>query len=361
MKPKEKKPYFLIGIGIIALCLSILYGILKGWINNIKSDNLKDKQMLDQALPDFNENSITNLKKEIKGMKDNFWDLAIIFDPKDRWFKKDYDLSIYFVEELGRVNQFLKAKASQKQVNFPELGFKEKLPSEAEAFYLLSQLYGLKELLSLGMDNNINFTAIEPQGIEDQAGFPGVKIAKSHLEFTGSAQSLVEFIIQLNEIITRPQIEALLLKYHDAVFSADLKISHIIIDEDWKSKQAFPSSADIKEVFPQEQQELARTLRNNNPFFVLAQDNPAVSADSQQEAGTKTEEPSKLSRFLYKGKAVMKSKDVVVIEDTLNEETVFLGQGEKIDGFVLKEFSNDAILLMNADDGQEMIISRQEE
>lgn len=362
-EPKEKKDFFLLGLTVACLCLLILSWILKGWIENIKKNNLKDQEALNQVLPGFNEDSIENLKKDISGETKRFWNLAVMFDPKDRWFKKDYDLSIYFVEELGRVNQFLKNKAVDKQAAFPELGFKEKLPSEQEAFCLLSQLFGLKELLSLGLDNDINFKVIEPLNIEDVSGFEGMKLAKSRVELTGLAQNLAEFIIQLNEIATRPQVDSIVLKSSDAGFSADLKLSHIVIDEGWKDKQSeLPASTDIKEALPETAQNFIRILRSNNPFFVLtAKEAIAASSGEQAQTPADGQKDSQLSRFLYRGKAVMKSKEVVVVEDTLNQETVFLGRGERIGNFILKEFSNDSILLTNTDDGQEMIISRQEE
>jgi hypothetical protein len=82
---------------------------------------------------------------------------------------------------------------------------------------------------------------------------------------------------------------------------------------------------------------------------------------SGQKQTSETGKPKKLSRFLYKGKAILRAKEVVAIEDVLNLETVFLGQGEKIDNFILREFSNEEAVLENIDNGQKIIIKREEE
>ncbi len=49
-----------------------------------------------------------------------------------------------------------------------------------------------------------------------------------------------------------------------------------------------------------------------------------------------------------------------MIEDILNQETVFLGLNERIGNFILKDFSNDEAVLKNIDDAKETIIKRGE-
>ena len=127
--------------------------------------------------------------------------LVYLFDPPQKDIKKDYDPAIYFVDELGKASQLLKTKAATKQVNYPDLGFKEKLPEEKEARYLLKQLYVLQEVVSRGIDCGINFIAVAPQPLEDSSELAGVKVAKTRLEVTAAASAFLEFIIQISEIV----------------------------------------------------------------------------------------------------------------------------------------------------------------
>jgi len=356
---KIKKYYFFWAGAIIGLSF-ILGSFLKIQIEVIKKNNSKNTSTLTQVLPGFNSQSPEQLKPEIKNLKVKLAKLYGIFDPKEKWLKKDYDPSIYFVEELGKINQILKTKSVERQVNVPELKFKEKLPLEPEAFYLLSQLYGLKEVISLGMDYNINFKSINPLGIEELSGASGVKLAKSRIELTCPAQSLIEFILQLNEIVPRPCTESFSLKSQDSIFQIILTLNHIVIGlAGERAKEEFYASTEgLKEQSPETEQSFSRILRSNNPFFVPAQKEEPLSGQAQ--AAVKTEKPKQISRFLYRGKATLKSKEVVVIEDTLNQETIFLAQGEKIDNFILNKFSDDEAVLKNLDNGQETIIKRGE-
>ncbi len=354
---KANKQHFL-WVSIIAVILAVSGGLLNLKIEALKKANLKNKDMLSLVLCGFNNQSLEQLKAEIKNLKTEIVNLAGIFDPKEKWLKKDYDLSIHFVEELGKVNQALKTKAAQKKVDFQELGFKEKLPSESEAFYLLSQLYGLKEVINLGLDYSVNFKRVEPLGIEESAGLAGIKLAKSRIGLVCPGQGLLEFIIQLNEIVPRPYTESFALKFQGSSFEMDLLADNIVIDLDWKDKEGFSASPDFQEnILSALDQGFIRTLRSTNPCLVVAAEN---ASSGQAQSGTKEDKPKQLQRFFYKGKAKLKSKEVVVVEDAMRQETVFLGLGEKIDNFALKKISNEEIVLKNIDDGKEIIVKRQE-
>jgi hypothetical protein len=358
MSYKPNKYHFIV-VGL-AVAILLFVGLFSaGRLKLLKERNSKNMATLNQFLPGFNDQSLVQFKQEIKDLKAHLAKVAGVFDPKDRWFKKDYDLTIHFMEELGKINQLLRTRAVQKQVNFPDIVFKEKLPSEQEAFYLLSQLYGIKEVASLGMDYNIAFKSLIPLGIDDVQAVPGIKIAKSNMELICPAQGLIEFIIQLNTIIPKPFIGSISLKSKDTVFDINLAISNIVMDLAWKDKQDLYVSSDIKdikEVLPPKELDSIRILRNMNPFLVAQATRPALP---ELETAVKTE-AAQVPRFIYRGKALLKSKEVVVIEDTLNKETVFLDLKEKIGGFLLKEFSDTQIILENMDDGKETIIEREE-
>ena len=123
-------------LGSVSLCLLILAIFLNQQIQSLKKNNLKNKSILNQALPGFSASAIGVFNHEVGDLEAKLKELSGIFDSTEQWAKKEYDLSIYFVQELDRIKQLLNEKAKQKQLSYPELNFKEKLPTEKESSYL---------------------------------------------------------------------------------------------------------------------------------------------------------------------------------------------------------------------------------
>lgn len=340
---------------VIGLFLLILALVLSSCSAKLTKDNLKNLTTLNQVLPGFNVQTLGKLKQELSQLEEHLLALAYLFDPPEKGMRKDYDLSIYFVDELSKTNQFLKLKAINKGMSYPDLGFKETLPDEKEARYLLRQLYALKEVVSRGMDCGINFISITPQPIEDLGILADIKSAKTRIEFTAQAPALIEFIIQVSELVPLDSFESILLKSQDSTFKADMTLSYTVIDTDWKTQERHFTPLNIREVFGS-QEKFINMLRANNPLSV------AVPAETQEELSVQAGgQPKKLSRFLYRGKAVLRTKEVAVIEDTLNQETVFLALQEKFGDFILKELQDFQIILKNINTDQEIIIKREGE
>lgn len=348
--------FIILLLGFIGLFLLILALLLSSCTAKLTKDNLKNLATLNQVLPGFNSQTLGQLKQEIKESEERLLALAYLFDPPDKELSKDYDLSIYFVDELSKTNQFLKLKAMNKGMSYPDLGFKETLPDEQEAKYLLRQLYTLKEVLSRGMDCGVNFISITPQPIEDLGILADIKVAKTRIEFTAQAPASIEFIIQVSELVPLDSIESILLsRTEDAHFKVDMTLSYTVIDTDWKDKEMHFTPLNIRDVFAS-QEKFINILRGNNPLSVNMP--PGAKEGTPLQV---SEQPKKLSRFLYRGKAVLKTKEVAVIEDTLSQETVFLAWEEKIGDFILKELQDFQIILKNINSGQEMSIKREEE
>ena len=342
----------------IVCCIILLLG---GWLLERRTDALKKSaarniSLLQQALPDFNNQSTGRLTQEISDIKTRLLGLSALFDPKYKWIKKNYDVSIYFVEELGNVKQALKQKAQDKQLPLPELGFKEKLPSEQEADYLLSQLYGLREVISVGLDYGINFKTINPLGVEDKTGLDGIKAVKSRLELRSPAETMIEFIIKLNEVVPKVCFDALSLTLKDSAYDMDMTLEQVSIDMDLNGRLELQTPAQIQEITGKQDADFIRTLRSNNPFFV-----PAAPAIAVPAAGESPKPKKPPARFVYRGQATLKSKPVVVIEDALTQETVFVGLNEKIADSTLVNFSDAQITLRAIDNGKELIIKREGE
>jgi len=341
---------------VIGLFLLIPAFVLSSCIAKRTQDNLRNLATLNQVSPGFNVQTLGQLKQEIKQLEEHLLALVYLFDPPDKEISKDYDLPIYFVDELSKTSQFLKLKAINKGISYPDLGFKETLPDELEARYLLRQLYALKEVVSRGMDCGVKFISITPQPIEDLGILAGIKVAKTRIEFISAAPAFIEFIIQVSEIVPLDSIESVLLsRSEDSTFKVDMTLSYTVIDTDWKAQEIQFTPLNIRDVF-MSQEKFINMLRGDNPLSV------AVPAETKEELPAQAGvQPKQLARFLYRGKAVLKTKEVAVIEDTLNQEIVFLALQEKIGDFILKELQDFQIILKNINNDQETIIKREGE
>ena len=348
--------FIILALGFIGLFWLILAFVLSSCIAKLTKGNIKNLAALNQSLPGFNVQTLSELKEEIKESEEHLLALAYLFDPPDKETKKDYDPAIYFVDELSKTNQFLKLKAVSKGMSYPDLGFKEALPDEQEAKYLLRQLYALKEVVSRGMDCGVNFISIIPQPIEDLGIFNGIKAAKTRIEFISAAPALMEFIIQVSEIVPLDSVESILLSSSgNSSFKVEMTLSYTVIDTDWKEKEIHFTPLNIRDAFAS-QEKFINILRVSNPFSLALP--PGAQEELPAQAGVPAE---KLARFLYRGKAALQTKEVAVIQDTLSQETVFLAWQGKIGDFILKELQDLQIILKNINNGQEVTIKREEE
>jgi hypothetical protein len=345
--------YLLIGAAA-CIILAAGAGIQQRELSRLKKMSNQDLAPLRETMPDFDSRALAKLKQEAAALEDKLIGLSAIFDPRYKWIKKDYDLSIYFIEELGTVRQFLKAKGLAKKVAVPELGFKEKLPSEQEALYLLSQLYAIKETVSLGMDYGINFKTITPLAVAEAKSVGG-NLIRSRFEMSSPGATLIEFILQLNEIVPRVVFNSLSLKSNEQNFDVDLVLEQVAIDSGLPpANPAAVLQAQVRALSGEASTDYVHVLRNNNPFVI-----PALPP--QTDATGQAVEPARQkSRFIYRGKARKQSRQVVVVEDSLNQETVFVGLEERIGNFTLIDFSDDAIVLKNIQDNTELIIKRED-
>lgn len=339
---------------IIGVFLSIPAAILSGRTALLTKDTLKSQAALNQVMPGLNNQTLVVLKQDTDQLLETqLLPLVYLFDPPQKGIKKDYDPAIYFVDQLDNINQVLKGKAAGKKVNYTDLGFKEKLPEEKEARHLLKQLYTLQEVVNTGIDCGINFVSITPQPPEDLSGLAGIKVAKARLELAAVASAFLEFIIQVSQIVPLVSIESLLLQSQGPNFKIEMTISQTLIEANWKDKGIPFSPLNLKDVFL-EQERSINILRGNNTFSV-----PKPQEATLVPVAASVEQPKQAPRFLYRGKATLNSKEVAVIEDTLNKKTVFLAPQEKIGDFMLKELKGQEIILKNITSAQEIIIKRE--
>ncbi|MDD4940062.1 MAG: hypothetical protein PHE18_06660 [Candidatus Omnitrophica bacterium] len=357
MVNNNKKKVFKLSKRLTALIFSIialalLASFLKSRIAVLKNEQAKDLAVLENVLPGFDAEALKKLNKDIADLETELARMASVFDPDKNKVKKDYDLPIYFVEELSKTKEALKAKAADKGITYPELGFKETLPDDKEAVYLLKQLNIIKEAVEKGMDSEVNFNSITPQAMED-LGMGGIKLLKTSLEFTAGAREMIDFLIRLSESVPISSVETMLVKQQGPGFRANMALDNVVIETDWKEKPIRFAPLNLKEIFFGQEKNIS-SLRANNPFLGTQSLEPA-SLPPQPPAEVKQGE-----RFLYQGKAILRSKEVAVLEDTLRKETFFLAVGEKEGGFILKSMTDTELILKNAVTGEEISVKRQE-
>jgi hypothetical protein len=328
--------------------------ILSGRIAQLNKDNLKAQAALNQISPGISGETLEQFKDQInKLLETQLLPLAYLFDPPEKEIKEDYDPSIYFVDELGKTNQFLKTKAISKQLSYTDLGFKEKLPEEKEARYLLKQLYTLRDLVNKGIDCDVNFISVVPQPQEEIPDLTGVKMMKARLELSAPASALLEFIIQVSQTVPLISLESVVLKAQDSVFKSEVTLSQTLIEAPWKDRGIPFNPLNTKDIFSG-QEKFVNILRGNNPFSLPK---PAESQATPLQAPA--QQPKESPRFLYRGKAMLKAKEVAIIEDTLNKKTVFVAPQDRIGDFTLKELKAQEIILKNVNDGKEITIKRE--
>jgi len=353
--------------GLMVLSLLILGFFLKYQIGIIKKNNQKNIVILNQAFPGFNSKIVEHLKEEVDDTKAQIKGLSNYFSTQEKGAEKDYNLSIYFVEDLSKVKQFLKGKAEEKQLKYPELDYKGKLPSEAEAVYSLNQLHGLKEVLSLGMDYGINFKSVLPNTAMDLDNIAEMRLLRSKIEFSCLPQALIEFIIGLYKINPSVFIESLSLTSSDSSLEVNLTLNHVVIEPFiFKGIELLKFNQGEKEITTSSLQDISiketsffKILRSNNPFVTVAPpEKEGYQTQPKSGAGGVVFETKPGARYLYKGRGILRLKEVAIIEDTMAKEVFFLGKNEKLDKFILEALSDGEIILKNLDDGQEVILKR---
>lgn len=361
--PAEKVLFPSVG-WIITLVLLLAAAAFNYWAGALKKSNEKNLNSFNQAFAGFSKQSQNQLTQEVRSLKGEVNYFAGIFDPRERWLKKDYDMTIYFVEELNKANKSLKAKADEKRVDYPELEFKEKLPSETEAGYLLNQLNSIREVVGLGIGYGASFKSITPGMSEEIKGFPGLRQLKTKVEMSCPPRFLADFIIGLGNLRPRPCLDSLLLKQLDGNFTMTLNLRHLII-----APQVFKNGAAegeknaveppaVKDAVSAEE-ESVHILRSNNPFIMF--DLPEKKEETPPPAAEKPKEPSQQeARFYYKGRAVLRGAEVAVIEDAVKKETLFLNNGEKIGNCVLKSFDAEQAVLFDLAAKKDLVIKLKE-
>jgi hypothetical protein len=355
-------------VGALNIILVAAAILLVVQIGLMKSAVLRNDQVLKQVYPGFNPQLVPQTRRDINYVKDQLAEACDLFDPPEESLRKDYDLSIYFVEELSKANRALKQKAQDKQLQFSELNFKEKVPSDREAYAMINQLLGLERVVDLGLDYGVNFKSVEPGVTENLDVLPGIRQQRSQLKIICPGSAVMDFITGINAVVPHISFDALVFVLKGSYFEADVNINHTICDrkvldiirpgDGLKEKTASPSKA--MQEFISLEEDLSRILKINNPFTREGEKRQEAEASSQPAAEGEEEKKGQ-ERFFYRGKAILRSKEVAVIEDAQNQETFFVSREEKVGDFILKDFSDEEAVLGAAAPGFEDLVLKRAE
>lgn len=355
--PRSKDFWKLFGVGM--LCLLLCAWVLRARLAPMAAEDSQNRLMLDEAAGGFNESTTDVLRGDIEALKARIFAGAGLFNPQQRWLRKGYDVSILFVEELNNANEFLKREAQKMQVEFPGVSFTEKLPGEDDAVMLLTQLYGIREVAYRAIKLGADIIDIKPLKADEEDAFASAVILPATIELVIPHGTVVELLIGLTGIVPKIQVDAFSGKTQEEGVEISMTFSTVYTDFGLSEQERsrYRSSGVPDESYPQGIEQAVAVLRSVSPF--------AVPVRRQELAGLVDETTKKSSpevikprqRFFFRGRASLHGKEVVVIEDTLRQETVFMARGDQHDRFRLKDFSGDGVILESIDDRMTTIIN----
>lgn len=368
-KPPKINKRIWVTLGVTVMVSLVLLAVFfKIRIEAIKKASLTQQDALNKVWSGFDSQTLMEAQKENKDLQVQLLALLSIFDVQEGWLEegRGRDFSIAFIEQLASVTQALKAKAQGKNITMPDLGFKEKLPAnEQDANNLIKQLYGIKEVINLGMDYGINFKFVNPGDFEDVESVSGMRQATTRMQLVCPAQAAIEFVVKLSELAPLVSMEYLSLTLKDNYFDIDLGLSHMVINTEMLGIPASYQLSDdnrkyaagLLKKMSKEQEEFTDVIRSKNPFFVVqAKEAPA----SKERKQVDVQEPPKETapKFFYRGKAVLQSKEVAVIEDVTAGQSVFCGLGDRIKEYRVSEIYDEKVVLQKID-GKELVVNKE--
>lgn len=354
----------LFGIGFF--CLLVSAWIVSGRLKASSSQIRDNRALLHQTAPGFSRKTIPALKDEITDLQARLYASAVLFNPQERWLRKGYDVSILFVEELNNANEFLKKEAAKMQVEFPEFSFQEKLPNEKEAAQLLTQLYGIREVLNSAIEQGADVIDVKPLKVSESEVFIQGVILPSRLEFRFPHATVTEFLISITGIVPKITIDSLEVKVLEAYVELIMDFSTVYTDFSFLaeftqgSAERHSSGVVPEESFPAGVEAAISRLRSLSPFAVPVPKEEVIVPGVTTEERPAEQQQKPVQRFLFRGRATLHGKDIAVIEDTLRQETVFLSRGEVYERFILKDFSQEGAILEGSDNQIITIINEEE-
>lgn len=365
----HKRNFWIIWL-IAGACCALSAGALNKKLSAARGEIAANYAVLNQALAGFSGEKVAALKDEVGGIKKDVAGMSLVFYPKDRFLKKDYDPGILFIEELNNAGVALNLKAGEKKTAPVAIDFSSKLPSAQEAAQLLSQLAGLRGIVEAGLDLGAQWKTIKPLPVARVDGFEHLFLAPASLELTQPQQTLMEFIARIHESEYIMCLDYLVIKAQAAAapavmpggalsgggFAITMNVSALIADYSWPDIAPQTEAAQMEIL--KDRRKAVAAARSANPFYMAPKKD--ISAGAVSDPGAAIQKQVETQRFFYRGQGVLEGSPAAVIEDVLMKETVFLHRDAKYRGFTLKDFSEEQSVLINSDDGGATVLTRGE-
>lgn len=350
----------LAGLGVFVLGVSAW--VLHGRVTAMSTESTSNRELIKQTAPDLSKRTIPELEEGIIDVKSQIYATATLFNPQSKWLRDGYDVSILFVEELNNANQQLKDAAADMQVQFPGIVFAEKLPAEGAAVQLLTQLYGIREVAELAISLGADILDITPEPAADDDGFTHGAVLPASMEFSFPHETVVEFLIRITGVVPKIAVTTLAVKTEDEAVLITLDMSTIFTQFDLtdEEKNRYSVAGVPEESYPQGIQRAVSLMRGNSPFVIPERRKEEIMLAEEASAEPEPEPEIPRQRFYFRGKATLQSQEVAVVEDTMRQETVFLARGERYDTYLMKDFSDDGIILEGIDDKAITVINRED-
>ncbi|MDD4909311.1 MAG: hypothetical protein PHR44_01335 [Candidatus Omnitrophica bacterium] len=335
----------------LAIFLILRLFFLSYKIKMIAEDKAAVAASISKDYRDIDEAALADMQKKTGLMWQRLLGLTEMFDPAQEGRKEGYEASLYFVEQLQSIEKSLKLKAENKKLLFQGLGFNEDLPSEKDSVFYLKQMDALRSAVELGLDSNISFGPVMPQGIDQKDESLGFLRLLARAEFTAAPSDLVEYINEIRDTAPLLVITSLKAEEKDGRMQASMLFERLHCGQDWRDRKLEKPLSRAEAV--EKADDYLKILRGVNPFFQdQKKEEPAAPAGAAGGAELKKE------RLIFKGSAVFRDRPVAVIEDTLSKETFFIAEGQSIATFKLLSFSSDSATLTAIDSGKEIVLQR---
>jgi hypothetical protein len=330
----------------VVLCLCLSAFVLRAREEAYARRAAASAAQLDDALGAFSEKKVVDLRAAVSSSAVRLAALGALFDPRAKWTRSNYDMSILFAEELNRSSTELKALADSRQTDFSGFSFTDKLPSESDAALLLGQLYAMRSVAELAVASGADVSLAKPLPPTKESALPDTREVPAEMELAFPHATVMDFLIRMNGIVPKLCSQALKVRVEPESVYVSLKYSTLSVSlSDIQGIDGKITVAQVPdESYPAGIDTAVSLLRSKSPFLI-----PVKQTGVEEDVTQPPEEEKPAQRFFYKGRALLRTKQVAVIEDAMRKETLFLSVGDRFDNFRLKNFSETEVILEGSD------------
>lgn len=339
---KGKLFLFLVFLNSLALLLLLGFSFKAG---SLKKENVKLMKKIGEPV---SEKNLEKLKLETESMERKILFFLNLYSKKKEEIP-EVNKRLYFAQKASELQKRLKRRAELNLVKAPLFEFSSELPAEKEVDIFLKDLEILEEVVNLGIKENLDFEKINLLKTEDVGEVPLLKKIGVEISLGGKKSNVFSFLDSCLENLLFLDIEELILSEEAEKILVYLKPVSLILS----SKFAQEVNKELKPFNFSSFLRVKKSVRTKFLNNKIWGESPEFKKSLKKEATGQRQE-----RFYYRGLAVLKGKEVVVIEDASSGDFLFLALGQKIGEYKLKDFTPEEITLESLKNKKELIIKR---